>query len=68
MRNSAWGEASFPGSKQQALAKTGGPVTVGKLWKTPCLGVETEKLSEERMSLKITEIKSYDKIMLAKTL
>ena len=50
LRNSALAEASFSGSKWRAFAKTGGPGAVGRLWKTPCLGVEAEKLLEERTS------------------
>ena len=40
LRNSALAEASFSGSKQRALVKTGGP----------CLGVEAKKPWEERKS------------------
>ena len=48
LRNSVWAEASLPGSKQRALANTGGPGTVERSWKTPCLGEEAEKPVEER--------------------
>ena len=50
LRNSALAEASLSGSRWCALAKTGGPGTVGRSWKTPCFGVEAEKPSEERTS------------------
>ena len=50
MRNSTMAEASFSGFKRQALEKTGGPEAVGRSGKTPCLGVEAEKPSEERTS------------------
>ena len=41
----------MPGSKRRALAKTGGPGTVGRSYTTPCLGVESEKPSEERRTV-----------------
>ena len=50
LRNFGGSEASFQGSKGRALAKTGGPGTVGRSWKTPCLVVEAENPSEERTS------------------
>ena len=50
LRNSTLAEANFSGSKRQALAKTGGLGAVGRLWNTPCLGVEAKKPSEERTS------------------
>ena len=42
LRNSALADASFSGSKRQALGKTGGPGAVGRSCKTPYLGVEAK--------------------------
>ena len=50
LRHSALAEASFSGSKRQALTKTGGPGALGRSWKTSCLGVEAKKPLEERTS------------------